>query len=138
MSAYARINHASTTPKGKGKGKDEGKGGRDRSRSVSVPPGQRKGPRGKSPSGREDRPHCTAFLAGKCKKGDKCDFYHSPICCHYVKGTCDQGHKCKFAHIDNPKAAAAKAEAKGKAEPKGKAKAEPKGKAKAEGKKKNE
>ena len=62
---------------------------------------------------------------GKCTKGDKCNFWHSPVCRHFKRGNCTEGDKCVFVHPkgrnDNDKANVTTAD---KPTPKAKAKAE--------------
>lgn len=49
-------------------------------RISSRKPSKSKGPRGTSPSGKQDRPACTQWIKGKCSKGKQCDYFHTEIC----------------------------------------------------------
>jgi hypothetical protein len=52
---------------------------------------------------------CRAHLSGKCRRGDKCRYSHSPgegaavasssqPCSYFLKGKCRRGSKCQFSH----------------------------------------
>ena len=122
--------------KGKGKGQSPGRGrspnrkggGKD---DGSEPPARGKSSgkgrkvvnpkiRGKSPSGKEDRPLCSFFGRGTCTKGQDCDYFHPKVCKFFkTEEGCTKGDACRDMHV-KPKAAAAE-------QPQGKAKARPKG-----------
>ena len=107
-------------------GKTSRKRSPTRDGSPESKPGSRLGPRrGTSPSGKDNVPPCSLHKKGKCTKGDKCNFWHSPVCRHFKRGNCTEGDKCVFVHPkgrnDNDKANVTTAE---KPTPKAKAKAE--------------
>ena len=59
---------------------------------------RKKGPRGRSPSGKSTREMCQGYMHGECTK-PWCDFWHPPECQHYKKPSgCRFGDKCVFMH----------------------------------------
>ena len=59
---------------------------------------RRRGPRGRSPSGKLTRKTCQDFMHGKCTK-PSCDFWHPPECQYYKKPSgCRFDDKCAFMH----------------------------------------
>lgn len=75
--------------------------GPSKPRSSSPSPkraSSRTRPRGTSPSGKPQAPGCYAWLKGKCKKGEKCDYYHVQTCTFWREGKCNQGDKCMWLH----------------------------------------
>ena len=70
--------------KGKGNGNDKGSGGSTK--------------RGASPSGAKDRYPCRFYTAGKCHKGNECEYWHIPVCRFHKQGTCEKGGICLFLH----------------------------------------
>ena len=64
--------------------------------------------RGKSPSGKEDRPLCSFFTRGACTKGKDCDYFHPRACRSFkTEEGCKKGEDCRHMHV---KAKAATAE----------------------------
>ena len=41
---------------------------------------------------------CNFFLSGKCKNGDKCNYFHPQICRYFAQGKCRKGNDCPFFH----------------------------------------
>ena len=50
---------------------------------------------------------CRNFVAGGCKQGDNCQFWHIPLCTFHKAGQCKHGNDCEFLHAvpkaPNPK-----------------------------------
>ena len=43
---------------------------------------------------------CRAYLAGKCKRGERCKYHHNGPCKFFINGNCRNGVKCVFSHDD--------------------------------------
>ena len=86
LPAKAKAN-AKPKPKREDRGRSHSRDG-GKGKGCDKTPRDRPKSRGKSPSGKTDRPVCGYWLLDKCTNGDKCDFWHSPFCSRWKKGEC--------------------------------------------------